>query len=98
MEDEEALETSALVGQLADAVQNQVNDLLSNGVVATGIVVGCILFASDELLRVEERTVGSSADLVNNSRLEINEDSTGNMLSRASLREEGVERVITTSN
>jgi hypothetical protein len=29
MEDQEALETGALVGNLADAVQHQVNDLLA---------------------------------------------------------------------
>jgi len=32
--------------------------------VTTGIVVGCILLASDELFRVEELTVGTSANLI----------------------------------
>ena len=64
MEDEKALQTGALVSQLADAVKHQVNDLLADGVVTTGVVVGCILLASDELLGVEQLTVCASAHLI----------------------------------
>ena len=64
MKDEESLETSALISQLPDAVQDQVNNLLSDGVVTTGVVVGGILLASDELLGVEQLAVGASADLI----------------------------------
>ena len=64
VEDEEALETSALISQLPDPVQNQVNDFLSDGVVTTGIVVGGIFLAGDQLLWVEELTVGASTDLI----------------------------------
>jgi hypothetical protein len=45
VENEEALEASALVGQLPHPVQYQVDDLLADGVVAAGIVVGRVLFA-----------------------------------------------------
>ena len=64
MEDEEALQTSALVSQLADAVKHQIDDLLADGVVATGVVVSCILLASDELLGVEQLAVCASAHLI----------------------------------
>ena len=64
MEDEEALQTGALVSQLADPVQDEVDDLLADGVVATGIVVGGVLLAGDELLGVEQLAVGAGADLV----------------------------------
>ena len=64
MEDQESLETSALISKLADPVEDQVDNLLSDGVVTTSIVVGSILLASDELLRVEELAVGTSADLI----------------------------------
>ena len=64
VEDEEALQTSALVSQLTDAVQDQVNDLLADGVVATGVVVRSILLASDQLLGVEELAVGASTHLI----------------------------------
>ena len=49
MEDEETLETCAGLGEFPDSIKNQVDNLLANGVVTSGIVVGCILFASDEL-------------------------------------------------
>ncbi len=64
VENEESLESSALVSQLPDTVQDQVNNLLSDGVVTTSIVVGGILLASDELFRVEQLTVGATAHLI----------------------------------
>ena len=64
MEDEEALQTGALVSQLADPVQDQVHDLLADGVVATGVVVGGVLLASHQLLGVEQLAVGAGADLI----------------------------------
>ena len=73
VEDKESLESSALVSQLPDPVQHKVDNLLSDGVVAPGVVVGGVLLASHQLLGVEQLTVGSSTDLVNNSRLKINE-------------------------
>ncbi|KAF4526367.1 hypothetical protein B566_EDAN014105 [Ephemera danica] len=64
VEDEESLKACALVSKLADTVEHQVNDFLANGVVATSVVVGSILLAGDQLLRVEELAVGSSAHLI----------------------------------
>ena len=49
MEDEESLEPGALVRQLPHPVQHKVDDLLADGVVASGIVVGGVLFPSDHL-------------------------------------------------
>mmetsp|Transcript_4124 Transcript_4124/g.11639 ORF Transcript_4124/g.11639 Transcript_4124/m.11639 type:complete len:313 (+) Transcript_4124:715-1653(+) len=98
IEDKEALEPSAVVGQLADAVQDEVDNLLANGVVATGKIVGGILLSGDELLGVEQLTVGAGADLVDDGRLQVNEDGTGHMLAGTSLGEEGVEGIIATSN
>jgi hypothetical protein len=51
--------------------------------VATGVVVGSILLAGDHLLRVEELTVGTSADLIDDVGLEIGVDGTGNVLALA---------------
>ena len=39
------LQASAVVGELPDPVQNQVYNLLSHSVVASGVVVGGILLA-----------------------------------------------------
>lgn len=50
--------------QLAGPVEHQVDDLLADGVVAAGVVVGCVLFARDELLGVEQLTVGPGAHLI----------------------------------
>ena len=85
MEDEESLKSSAVVSQLADAVQDKVNNLLANGVMSSGVVVGSVLLSSNKLLRVEELAVGSSADLIDDGWLQINKDSPGNMLAGASL-------------
>ncbi len=41
----------------------------------TGVVVGGIFLAGDQLLRVEELTVGAEPDLVDDGRLEVNENS-----------------------
>jgi len=98
VEDEEALETSALIGELTDSVEAEVNNLATNGVVTTGEVVGGILLSGDELLGVEELSVGSSADLIDDGGLEIEEDSAGDVLAGTSLREEGVESIVATTD
>ena len=64
VEQEESLKTSTLISQLPDAVKDEIDDLLADGVVTTGVVVGSILLTGDELLRVEQLTVGSSTNLV----------------------------------
>jgi len=98
VEDEEALETSALIGELADSVEAEVDDLTSNGVVATGEVVGGILLSGDELLGVEQLSVSSGADLIDDGGLEIEEDSAGDVLAGTSLGEEGVEGIVTATD
>ena len=94
VEDEEALEAGAVVRELADAVEDEVDDLLADGVVAAGVVVGGVLLAGDQLLRVVELAVGAGADLVDDGRLEVDEDGARHVLARAGLREEGVEGVV----
>jgi hypothetical protein len=98
VEDQETLETSALVGKLSDAVQDKVNNFLTDGVVTTGVVVGGIFLSGDQLFRVEQLTVGSSSDFVNNSWLEIDEDTTWDVLAGTSFGEKGVEGVVTTAD
>ena len=66
MEDEESLETSAVVGQLPDPVKDQVHDLLADGVVSPGVVVGGVLLAGDELLGVEHLPVRPGSHLRKN--------------------------------
>jgi hypothetical protein len=98
VEDEEALETSALIGELSDSVEAEVDDFLTNGVVTTGEVVGGIFLSGDELLGVEELSVGAGSDFVDNGWLEIEEDAAGNVLASTSLGEEGVESIVATTD
>jgi len=85
VEDEEALETSALISELSDTVEAEVNNFLTDGVMTTGEVVGGILLTGDELLWVEELSVGAGSDLIDNGGLEIEEDGAGNVLASTSL-------------
>ena len=94
VEDKEALETSALISKLTDAVEGEVDEFLTDGVVTTGVVVSGVFLAVDELFWVEELPVGAGADFVNDGWFKIDEDSAWDVLASASLGEEGVESVI----
>ncbi len=83
VEDEKSLKASALIGQLADAIQHKVDDFLANGVVTTSVVVGGVFLTGDQLLRVKQRAVGASTDLIDDGGFQVDKDSTGNMLARA---------------
>jgi len=98
VEDEETLETSALIGKLSDSVEAEINDFLTNGVMSSGEVVSSIFFTGDELLWVEQLSVGSGSDLIDNGWLEIEEDSSWDVLASTSLGEEGVESIVTTTD
>lgn len=80
VEDEESLETNAVIGNASHLVQNGVDELLAHRVVATGVVVGRILLAGDHLLRVEKAPVGAGADLVDDIGFEIAVNGAGNVL------------------
>jgi len=98
VEHKESLETSALIGELSDSVEAEINNLLTDGVVTTGEVVSGIFLTGDELLWVEELSVGASSDLIDDGGLEIEEDSAGDVLASTSLGEEGVEGVVATTD
>ena len=98
MEDEESLETSALVSQFPDSVQAEVNNLFTDGVVTSSVVVGSILLARNKLFGVEELVVGSGPHFIDNGWFQVEEDSTGNVFASSSLAEEGVERIVTSSD
>merc|ERR1719460_1789635 len=72
--------------------------LLADRVVAARIVVGRVLLARDQLLRVVELAVGARADLIDDRRLEVDEDRARHVLARARLREEGVEGIVATAD
>lgn len=94
VENQEALETSAAISNLTDAVKDSVDQLLADSIVTTGVVVGGVLLAGDQLLRMEQLTVGAGTDLVNDGGFEIDHDGTGHVLAGASLGEKGVKAAI----
>ena len=58
----------------------------------TRTVVGSVLLAADQQLRVEQLAVGAGSDFVDWRRVQVDEDGTGDVFAAASLREEGLER------
>lgn len=82
----------SLTSNTADAVNDIVDHLLANGVVATGIVVGSVLLAADQELRMEQLAVGSGADLVDRGRVEIDEERPRDVFAVAGLGEESLVR------
>ena len=87
-----------MIGQFSDTVEDEVDDFFTNGVVTSGEVVSSILFTRDKLLWVEELSVGTSSDLIDNGWLEIEEDASWDVLTGTSLGEEGVESIVTASD
>jgi hypothetical protein len=98
LEDKETLETSALIGELSDSIEAEIDDLFTDGIMSSGEVVGSIFFTGDELLWMEELSVGTGSDLIDDGWLEIEEDGSWDVLTSTSLGEEGVESVITTTD
>mmetsp|Transcript_29185 Transcript_29185/g.73702 ORF Transcript_29185/g.73702 Transcript_29185/m.73702 type:complete len:506 (-) Transcript_29185:117-1634(-) len=96
--DHESLQASAIVRELADTVEHKIDDLLPDGIMAPCEVVGRILLARDQLLWVKELTVRACTHLIDHRRLEVHHDTTRHMLARTCLAEEGVERVVTSSD
>lgn len=83
VEDEETLQTRAVVGDTADLVQDLVDELLADCVVTAGVVVGCILLAGDHVLGVEEGTVGTSANFIDNVGFQVGVDGARDVLALA---------------
>lgn len=83
VEDQEPLESAAVVSNTSDFVENLIDHLLSNGVVATGIVVRGIFLSGDHLLWVEKIAVWPSANLIDNVGFQVTVDCPGNIFSLA---------------
>jgi hypothetical protein len=83
VENEETLESGAVIGDTADLIQDLVDEFLSDSVVATSIIVRSVLLASNHVLRVEQGAVGAGADLVDDIGLKIGVDGAGDILALA---------------
>jgi hypothetical protein len=64
----------------------------------TGEVVGGIFFAADKLFRVEELTVSTGSNFINDGRFKIYKDGAWNMLSGTGFAEKGVESIISSTD
>ena len=87
VENQETLETSTVVGNTADLVEDLVDHLLSDGVVTTGVVVGGILTTGDHVFGVEKAAVGAGTDLIDDIGLEVTVDGTGDIFALACCRQ-----------
>lgn len=72
-------------------IQSAIQDLLSDGVVTSGVIIGSIFLTTDQQLWVEELTVVTSSDLIDRGRVQIDKDGTWDVFSTASLREDSVQ-------
>jgi hypothetical protein len=98
VEHQETLKTSAVVGELSDSVETEIDDFLTNGVMSSGEVVGGIFFTGDKLFWVEQLSVSTCSDFIDDSWFEIQENGSWNVLSSSGFGEECVEGIITTTD
>jgi hypothetical protein len=92
------LESGTVVGEFSDSVQAQVNDFFTNGVVASGEVVGGVFLTGDQLFGVEQLSVGAGSDFIDDGGFQIEENTSGHVFASSGLGEEGVEGIVTSSN
>jgi hypothetical protein len=65
---------------------------------SSGEVVSGIFFSGDQLFRVEQLSVGSGSDFINDGGFQIQKDSSGDVFSGSSFTEESVEGIISSSD
>merc|ERR1712203_155992 len=97
MEDQKTLQTSTLISQF-NSVQHQIDDLLPNRVMATRVIVRCVLLPSNQLLGMKELPVCTGTDFINHSWLQVNKNRSWDVLPGTSFAKESVEGIIATAN
>jgi hypothetical protein len=78
--DLEPLERVTVLGLASHDIKNRINKLSTFGVVSLGPVVAGTRLTKNEVVGAEEVAVGATADSVHDTRLQINENSSGNVL------------------
>ena len=89
---EQNLKSDTVFGQAADAIGDDVGNFAADGVVSAGVIVGRVLLARDQLVRMEQLAVGSSAHRVHHRRFQVDEQGARHFLAARCLAEEGAER------
>jgi predicted TIM-barrel enzyme len=92
------LKTGAVVGQFTKAVQDEIDNFFTDGVVTTGVIIGGIFFTGDDLFRVEQLAVGTGTDFIGDGWFEIDEDATRDVFAGTGFRKKGVEGIVTTTD
>ncbi|GMT14310.1 hypothetical protein PFISCL1PPCAC_5608, partial [Pristionchus fissidentatus] len=85
MSELEALKAIASLSLLSDHIEDLIDELSAFSVVSLGPVVSGATLSEDEVVRTEDLSVGSRADRIHSSGLEIDENCTGNVLSSVRL-------------
>lgn len=98
MKDQKPLEARAVVGELANAIQDGIHNFFADGVVSTSVVVGRVFLAVDDLLGMVEALVGSRADFVTDGGFQVDVDRTRNVLARGGFAEKSVEGIVRGTN
>ena len=80
------MQAGAIVRELANPVQHQVDNLLADGIMAACEIIGRIPFAGSELLGMEELTVRAGANLVDDGGFQIDHDAPRNVFACTHLR------------
>ena len=76
----------------------KVNNFFTNGVMSSGEVVCSIFFTGDQLFWVEQLSVGSGSDFINDGWFKIKEDTSWDVFTSSGLREESVKGIISSTN
>ena len=75
MENHEALKSGAVFSQLSDSVQNCIDQFLANRVMSSRIIIRCVFFSSNQLFWVVQVLVFTLLDRVDDTWLQIDDDS-----------------------
>lgn len=79
---------------MMDKISKQEGGEIFTRIVSSCEVVGGVLLAGDELLRVEQLAICTGPHLIDDGGLEVDEDCPWHVLPRARLAEESVERIM----
>lgn len=71
MEDQKSLETGTIVGHSSNLVQDLVNELLADCVVAARVVIRRVFLPGNHVLRMEQAAVHARSDLIDHVGLEV---------------------------
>mmetsp|Transcript_3385 Transcript_3385/g.6783 ORF Transcript_3385/g.6783 Transcript_3385/m.6783 type:complete len:287 (+) Transcript_3385:607-1467(+) len=94
VKDEESLQAGAIIRQLADAIQDEIDNFLAGRVVSAGVIVGGIFLAVDDLFGMVQILVGATANFVTHGGFQIDIDGAGDVLSRRRFTKKGVEGIV----